>query len=69
MPARRLIPFACAVLTLGLAACGGGKSVSAHPLGEEVAVQHTEIGATGSGAPKTTLASPCSQSARARSRN
>jgi hypothetical protein len=55
MSARRLIPFACAVLTLGLAACGGGKNVAAHLLGEEVVVQHTEVGATGAGAPKSTL--------------
>ena len=56
MSARRLPLLACAVLALGLTACGGGKSsASAHPLGEQVVVQHTEIASQGKQAPTTTL--------------
>ena len=56
MLVRRSVPVVCVVLALGVSACGGGsKSAKAHPLGEEVVVQHTEIGAAGAGAPKTTL--------------
>ena len=41
-----------AVLALALAGCGGGGATT-HPLGEEVAVEHTQI--SGSPQPKTTL--------------
>ena len=57
MPARYIVPIACAVLALGLAACGGGGKgggSSSHALGEKVVVEHTEISG-GANAPTTTL--------------
>lgn len=53
MPARLIVPLACAALGLGLAACGGGGG-STHALGEKVVVKHTEI-AAGANAPTATL--------------
>jgi hypothetical protein len=54
--ARRIAPVACAVLALGVSACGGGKSSApAHALGEQVVVQHTEIASKAAKAPTTKL--------------
>jgi hypothetical protein len=55
MSARRIAPVVCAVLALGVSACGGGSSAASHPLGEQVVVQHTEIASQGKHAPTTTL--------------
>lgn len=58
---RRVGVFGVVLLALAVAGCGGGgsksggSSSSEHPLGAQVVVQHTEIGATGSNAPHTTL--------------
>jgi hypothetical protein len=55
MSTWHVTPLACVALALSLAACGGGGGGgSAHPLGEEVVVQHTEL-TGGAGAPSTTL--------------
>jgi hypothetical protein len=52
---RYVVWFACLALSLGLAACGGGGGGgSAHPLGEQVVVQHTQLVGTAAG-PSTTL--------------
>ena len=55
MPTRYATPLACVALALGIAACGGGGGgASAHPLGEEVVMKHTQISGTTQG-PSTTL--------------
>lgn len=54
MPNRQLVPLALA-LAAGVAACGGGSGGgSAHPLGEQVVVQHTQMAGTAVG-PSTRL--------------
>lgn len=61
MPVRHLFPtaFAALALAVGLVACGGdgggGGGGSSRAVGEEAVTEHTEIGATGAAAPKTTL--------------
>jgi hypothetical protein len=55
MSTRHLLAILSAAVSLGLAACGGGGGGgSAHPLGEQVVVQHTQLVGTSAG-PSTTL--------------
>ena len=56
MSTRQLVPLACVALGLGFAACGGGDGGGdALALGEEAAVEHTQILSGGKPGPKTTL--------------
>ena len=56
MSVRLIVPVACAVLGLGLAACGGdgGGGGDELALGQEAVVEHTQSSG-GAGGPKTTL--------------
>ena len=57
MTVRQIVPVACAVLGLGLAACGGGDDGGGGDnlaIGQEAVVEHTQSSG-GAGAPKTTI--------------
>lgn len=57
MSVRQIAPVACAVLGLGLAACGGGDDGGGGDnlaIGQEAVVEHTQ-NTGGAGAPKTTI--------------
>lgn len=56
MSVRHIAPLVCAVLGLGLVACGGGDGGGeSHALGHEAVVEHTQFLSGGKPGPKTTL--------------